>query len=310
MSVDIDISSGAIVSGMPADPLIWCPYMHCAGDRLRTIPWISPKRLLTHWLAVVSLEGREEIEVDGRAYDIPSGSSYVIQPGSMVRLQSRSASRPAWIHFDLAWDSNRVRHPQVHVYTPELGARAPWLQPRAAAILGCDLPVIVPQSLQARFRLGLRAVVIAWRRGDRLSVNRAAQELGLLMLAYAEHVQGDSGTGMSSEERVVRAEAAVRGGLHIGAGLADMAAAAGLGRSRFCDLYRKLRGISPGEFVRNERLARAQELLSRADTSVVDIAAQVGHADATVFGRFFRSATRMTPTAWRNRPMKPPRRGE
>lgn len=286
---------------MAADPAVFCPYIHLANAHPRFHPWISPKRRLSHWLAVLSDRGAERIRVDGLQYDIPSGSSYLIQPGSVAELHSAVGSRPVWVHFDLAYDPQRVAHPQVHVHAPELGARAPWLQPRALAVLGVDLPVPVPASLQPRFRAGLPDVVARWERGDVLSLRQAAHDLGGLVLAVAAHVRGDAAVAMPTDQRLRRAEETLRAGLSSGAGLEAMAAAAGLGRSRFCELYVQQRGISPGAFIRAERLARARELLSVTDLGVAEIATQVGFADATVFGRFFRTATGLTPSAWRER---------
>lgn len=285
---------------MAADPATWCPYIHVAGADVRAQPWRSPDRLLTHWLAVVSAAGGESIIVDGQAYDIPSGGAYLVQPGSRADLRSPQGSSPVWVHFDLAGDPRRTEHPQVHTYTPELGSRGPWMQPRAPALFGTDLPVVVPTALLPAFRSGLPAVVADWRRGGPLRTRRAAANLGLLLLAVAEQVGGaESGGASPAEERVLRAEEVARAGLASGAGLAEMAAAAGLARSRFCALYARVRGASPGAFLRRERLRRAQELLARPELPVAEIATQVGYADATVFGRAFRAATGRTPGAWR-----------
>jgi AraC-like DNA-binding protein len=261
--------------------------------------WRSHARLLTHWLAVLSEQGSETITVDGRSYDIPSGSSYLIPPGRRVELASALGNRPIWAHFDLAYDAQRGAHPQIHVYTPAFGRRAAWLQPDAGVMLGVDIPVVVPMVLQPRFRAGLPDLVRRWQRGDALSVRRSAIDLGGLVLAVAEHVRGDIPVSMPVDLRLQRAEEAVRAGLGAGAGLETMAVAAGLGRSRFCELYASRRGVSPGTFIRSERLTRARDLLAASDLGIGEIAAQVGFADATVFGRFFRCATGVSPGAWR-----------
>lgn len=283
---------------MAADALVFAPWIHLASDEPRLRPWHSPRRMLTHWLAVQSEQGPERIMIDGVAYDIPSGSGYVIQPGSIAELRSVVGSRPVWIHFDLAYDAQRAAHPQVHTYAPALGGRGPWMQPRAEALLGVELPVRVPAVLALAWRSGVRDAVARWRRGDALSVRRAALDLGGLVLAIAEQVRGDGTVAMSDDQRLRRAEEAARAGLADGAGLKSMAAAAGLGRSRFCEIYAQ-RGISPGAFIRNERLARARELLAASTLGIAEIAAQVGFRDATVFGRFFRQAVGQTPGAWR-----------
>ncbi|MCK6490635.1 MAG: AraC family ligand binding domain-containing protein, partial [Planctomycetes bacterium] len=151
---------------MAADPGIWCPHIHLADDTRRPRPWRTGLRVATHWIAVVSLEGAERITVDGRTYDIPSGCGYLIQPGSAADLGSPGGSRPLWVHFDLAYDPLRAQHPQVHGYAPLPGPRAAWMQPRAPALLGRDLPVAVPAAALTRFRAGVQAAVGLWRAGD------------------------------------------------------------------------------------------------------------------------------------------------
>lgn len=291
---------------MPAEAQVWCPWIHMADDSQRRYPWRSGPRVTTHWLAVVSLGGREVIEVAGRIYDIASGGGYLIQPGARTVLGSPAGNRPQWLHFDLAYDPRRAEHPQVHGYAPTLGPRSAWMQPDATAMLGCDLPVEVPAAALPRFRAGVQAAVTLWKTGDVLARHQAAGELSLAVLAVA--AAGAPAPRRDNEGRIALAEEAARASLGSGASLAAMAATAGLGRSRFCELYQRLRGTSPGTFLRAERLRCARELLAHPELSVAEVARQVGCADATVFGRFFRAATGMTPGAWRAQPVPSPRR--
>jgi AraC-like DNA-binding protein len=286
---------------MAADPQSFCPWIHIAGGNARNNAWISPARILTHWLLVWSDGGREVITVDGRPYDIGSGQSYLVQPGSLVELRSKHGNRPVWFHFDLAHDPRRAQHPQVHTFAPVLGPRRAWMQPRAPVLFGVDLPVLVPGELELEFRVKLKQILVYWQMGDQHSVRRAAQELGLLMLALVDHAAGGRTISLSLDQRLQRAEDALRAGLSAGAGLTTMASAAGLGRSRFCELYGRQRGLSPGAFIRATRLERSQELLTDSTLAIGEVATQVGFADATVFGRFFRQATGLTPRAWRGR---------
>ena len=95
-------------------------------------------------------------------------------------------------------------------------------------------------------------------------------------------------------DRLVRAEAVARQRLDGDFGLESFAAAAGLGRSRFCQLYRALRGEAPGAFLQRERHARATALLRTTSLSLTQIASLVGYRDATVFIRAFRRTHGMT----------------
>ena len=286
---------------MAADPACFSPWIHVAGGSERTKAWISPARILTHWLLVWSDGGREVITVDGRSYDIAAGQCYLVQPGSLVELRSLRGNRPVWFHFDLAHDPRRAQHPQVHTFAPALGPRRAWMQSRALVLFGVDLPVLVPEVLQAEFQVGLARILTLWEAGDQRVVRRAAQELGMLMLDLVDLAAGGRTISLTMAQRLQRAEDALRAGLSAGAGLASMVHAAGLGRSRFCELYARQRGRSPGAFIRATRLERSQVLLTDSTLAIGEVATQVGFADATVFGRFFRQATGLTPRSWRAR---------
>jgi AraC-like DNA-binding protein len=263
-----------------------------------------PHRRLEFWLLVLSLDGEERIRVDGIDHVVPAGGSYLIQPGRLHDLGSQRGNVPVWMHFDLLFDPRRdePRH-CGGPYDSELGARARHLQPDARRLWGVDLPVLVPPPLDSAFRAEVPLAVRDFRAGlpGRL---QAEARLALLLARLVGQVWERSGGQRPDDDldRLTRAESVARHRLDAGFGLEAFAAAAGLGRSRFCQLYARLRGESPGAFLRRERQLRAESLLRGTDLPLAQIANLVGFRDATVFVRAFRRARGVTPGVWRSAP--------
>ena len=83
--------------------------------------------------------------------------------------------------------------------------------------------------------------------------------------------------------------------------LASMAAAAGLERRTFLRRFANATGMTPIEYCRAIRIARARELLEFGNTPQKEIAQSLRYKDVASFARVFRKATGLAPGAYRNR---------
>lgn len=79
--------------------------------------------------------------------------------------------------------------------------------------------------------------------------------------------------------------------------VAALAAAAGLGASRFHERFRAETGCAPAEHIARRRVARAQELLRRG-RPIAAVAAELGFASRNHFGAVFRRFTGSSPARW------------
>jgi transcriptional regulator GlxA family with amidase domain len=86
-----------------------------------------------------------------------------------------------------------------------------------------------------------------------------------------------------------------------GVSLAAMATAAGLERRTLLRRFANATGMSPIEYCRAVRIARARELLEGGDTSQKQIAQSLGYKDVASFARVFRKAVGSAPGAYRKR---------
>jgi transcriptional regulator GlxA family with amidase domain len=91
-----------------------------------------------------------------------------------------------------------------------------------------------------------------------------------------------------------------------GVSLASMATIAGLQRRTFLRRFTKATGMTPLEYCRRARIARARELVISGDTPQKAIAQSLGYKDVASFARVFRKATGSTPGAYRKRFGIPP----
>ncbi|MBO2945251.1 helix-turn-helix transcriptional regulator [Paenibacillus sp. F411] len=64
-------------------------------------------------------------------------------------------------------------------------------------------------------------------------------------------------------------------------------------------LFKRHTGLSLGQYLLQERLRRAEELLTQTDDSVKNIARSVGFCDERYFMRQFKQAHKLTPTVYR-----------
>jgi transcriptional regulator GlxA family with amidase domain len=86
-----------------------------------------------------------------------------------------------------------------------------------------------------------------------------------------------------------------------GVSLAAMAAAAGLERRTLLRRFARATGMTPINYCRAVRIARARELLEGGDTSQKQIAQSLGYKDVASFARVFRKAVGWAPGAYRKK---------
>lgn len=81
--------------------------------------------------------------------------------------------------------------------------------------------------------------------------------------------------------------------------LADLASAIGISQFHFSRLFKQSMGISPHQYLLQQRIDRAKQLLKNKDLSVIDIAFMCGFNSHSHLSKQFRQHTGLTPTAYR-----------
>jgi AraC family transcriptional regulator len=81
--------------------------------------------------------------------------------------------------------------------------------------------------------------------------------------------------------------------------LADIAAAADLSQFHFARAFRRSTGFTPQQYLTNQRIERAKELLAKDDLPIVEVGLQTGFKNQSHFTTLFRKYTKFTPKMWR-----------
>lgn len=88
----------------------------------------------------------------------------------------------------------------------------------------------------------------------------------------------------------------------------QLAALCALSPSRLAHLFRAQVGASPMQYLEQQRVRRARELLLMTALPVAAVAEEVGYRNPFYFSRIFRRHTGLSPRAFRTQPRTPPDR--
>lgn len=233
--------------------------------------------------------GSTGFSVDGRAYTLRAGDLTVTRPWQphFVGAPRVGAGRLYWLILDVG-----VRHPHQ-----------PWRWPSWLVLDPADLadltrmlrrserPVWRAASAGPRFE-ALGRVVEGRGRGGSVA-SRLALEINGLLFGILEALRGQP---VADEPDLTSAERATEMFLsELEASSARpwtldaMAESAGLGRTRFAHYVRKLRNMTPLEYLAHLRVQRARRLMrDRPGLSLTEIGFECGFASSQYFATVFR----------------------
>jgi AraC family transcriptional regulator len=81
--------------------------------------------------------------------------------------------------------------------------------------------------------------------------------------------------------------------------LAEIASVAELSQYHFARAFRKSTGQTPQQYVMQQRIERAKELLAKDDLPIVEISLRTGFKNQSHFTTLFHKFTKLTPKMWR-----------
>lgn len=86
--------------------------------------------------------------------------------------------------------------------------------------------------------------------------------------------------------------------------VADLARACALSRSHFSRAFKCSTGLSPQDWIRQQRLARAKQLIQSTDMTLTQISLECGFCDQAHFCHIFTRSEGINPFAWRCRTVR------
>ncbi|MNI58604.1 Exoenzyme S synthesis regulatory protein ExsA [compost metagenome] len=86
--------------------------------------------------------------------------------------------------------------------------------------------------------------------------------------------------------------------------VSDLANACALSRSHFSRAFKCSTGLSPQDWIRQQRISRAKQLIQDTDRSLTQISLECGFCDQAHFCHMFTRSEGINPFAWRCRTLR------
>lgn len=102
-----------------------------------------------------------------------------------------------------------------------------------------------------------------------------------------------------TNKKLVRVLDLIESDLSENLSLAVLANAAGLSEYHFLRMFKKSTGVTPHQYVINQRIERAKELLKKTDMTITEIAYLLGFSTPAHFTHHFKRKTGVTPSKLR-----------
>lgn len=149
--------------------------------------------------------------------------------------------------------------------------------------------------------LALKAGLEADRVGSRFYADSMATALSAHLLRHystcSHHFQ-DYEDGLS-KQKLRQAIEYIQAHLSEDISLSDIANELGMSQYYFCRLFKRSTGVSPHQYLIQQRVEQAKRLLKQTERTVTAIALDCGFANQSHFAKYFRQYTGMNPNQFR-----------
>jgi len=231
------------------------------------------------WILIFVNEGNGWYESNGQTYAVQSNEVLIIPPG---RSHAYGASpKHPWSIFWFHFEGKGVEH------------LLNWIISKSEAQ---TMPCRSPDALRRQFHAIISAVERGYHEHTLLELSRVL--IHVLTLLHRNPV---CESGNQQLERIESAMDRMRREIDQPQPLRHYASVSGLSVSQFSYLFKQHTGISPMNYLTEVRMQRACEFLDTTQSSIKNIAWQLGYDDPLYFSRAFKKCTGLSPSQYRKR---------
>ena len=232
------------------------------------------------WLLIYTEDGSGRFVTRSKTIDTQTGDAVLYAPGEQHDYST------AGDHWHLLW---------AHfIPTPRW---QPWLRWPAAE--GLRMLHLKKGEVRDQFRVAMLRTIRMIRRELPGAPDLAGN--GLEEALLWAHAAASKEPWLSMDPRVRKAIDHLAANLGEPFDLGTLARHCGSSVSRLSYLFKRETGFSPGQYLEQQRMRHACQLLRLTSLGIAEIAAETGYADAFYFSNRFRRAERTSPSEFRRR---------
>lgn len=269
------------------------PLVREAGTEAR-LPGGTPSGCLPNYLLLAVEQGDYLLGVDGSEHLVGAGRFCLIQPKAPYVLRAAVPATALYARIDLFPDLGQEADPTTTNSRQPTPARQPCLDD----YLGRPVPPVIEPPDAPQFHSAMRRLIASWEQDTpitRVEANHCATELVLTILRR----YGDPDPLPHPIDQLSWVNPFLAAHLADPISVPDLAAHAGLSASRFATVFRHRFGSPPHQYLLRLRVRHAQDLLTRTDLPLLEIAESCGFADAHHLAKAFKKALRIAPGNYR-----------
>ncbi|MBU0478590.1 AraC family transcriptional regulator [bacterium] len=227
--------------------------------------------------------GKGALIVDNTEYHLEKGDVLLVYPGENFRVYTEGHEDFVryYIHFDF-YNTNKLRKK-----TPLLKNNRIW-------------PRIVHLKADIEARSICSAIVYHLRNNSTTSSIITSGELkallGLILNAYLNARDSFQFRRIKSYKNIIKAEKFIRTNYQKDISLQDIAREANLSETYFGNIFKKITGKSPIDYLTSTRINNAKRLLIETDHNISEISSLIGYEDSHYFSYIFKQKEGITPS--------------
>ena len=259
-------------------------------------PFCNDWRTLPGFVLSQTLHARVAIRMKGGFYqEFKEGETFCIAPGVYHRLEmtTRHSGKSRWSHvnfwiFDSVQISSFLDVPLV--FTGQRAEKIGEINEELANLQAAREETETPQALA----LGLHHVF----------KEKSLALMLISILTEASTFRQQSAAFLKAAKQLVPVLNFIHENLEDDLRREKMAGLIHLSSSAFHSLFKTAIGTSPGEYVQNLRIQKAQQLLISSNLTVNEISQKVGHRDPFHFSKIFKTRCGTSPSFYRDQVRK------
>ncbi|MDO9465308.1 MAG: AraC family transcriptional regulator [bacterium] len=228
--------------------------------------------------------GRGTLVVDDAEYHLEKGDVLLVYPGENFNIYTEGDENFAryYIHFDF-YNTNKLKRK-----TPILPNGKKW-------------PRIVHIQTDAEIRTICSAIVYHHMHNQSMvspiiTGGELKALLGLVLNTYLNTKDSHQFRRIKSYKNIIKAEKFIRANYQKDITLQDMAREANLSETYFGNIFKKIIGKSPIDYLTSKRINHAKRLLIETDYNISEVSSLVGYEDSHYFSYIFKQKEGITPS--------------
>ena len=227
--------------------------------------------------------GRGAVVVNDTEYHLEKGDVLLVYPGEGFGVYTEGDKDFVryFIHLDF-YNTNNLKRK-----TPVLPNGEKW-------------PRLVHIKTDAEIRAICSAIVYHMRNKSAVSSiitsGKLKVLLGLILNAHLNTKDAFQFRRIKSYKNIIKAEKFIRANYQRDITLQDMAREANLSETYFGNIFKKIMGKSPIDYLTSTRINHAKRLLIETDYNITEISSLVGYEDSHYFSYIFKQKEGITPS--------------